>query len=105
MKTMFALALPVALASLLALATDQAVAQTKTTTPGKTGTAAVCPFDDDGDGIPNRTDPDHIRPRDGSGHKFGKGHGKMQRGSGGNGPRLGNGVCDGTGPKGCGGRH
>lgn len=105
MKTKFALALPVTFAALLALSADQANAQTST--PGKTGPAVTCPYDDDGDGIPNRTDPDHVRPCDGSGHRFGKGSGvnRMQRGAGWYGARRGNGVCDGTGPKGYGGRR
>lgn len=59
--------------------------------------------DADGDGIPNGEDPDWVRPQDGTGKQLGKmKNGSGQRGTGriGNGQRFGNGVCDGTGPKG-----
>ena len=67
------------------------------------------PFDEDGDGIPNGQDPDFVKPKDGSGHKFGQtGNGnKNSKGQGnsygpgkGNGLGSGSGTCDGTGPKG-----
>jgi len=63
-----------------------------------------CIRDHDGDGIPNRQDPDWTRPQDGTGMKnqFGRKSGEgWSRGSfqGQQGP-FGTGVCDGTGPKG-----
>jgi hypothetical protein len=67
-------------------------------------------FDDDGDGIPNGQDPDYVKPKDGTGKKFGKGGFGPGDGTGnsGLGPRdgtgygsgSGTGTCDGTGPKG-----
>lgn len=59
-------------------------------------------IDSDGDGIPNCKDPDYVRPQDGTGRKigFGRGHGLL----GGNGQGTGTGICDGTGPKGKGGK-
>ncbi len=74
--------------------------------------------DHDSDGIPNRQDPDWDRPQDGSGFQERKGHrqgsanldGRHAFQNGGQGwshrsfrdsrGGLGNGVCDGTGPKG-----
>ncbi len=74
--------------------------------------------DHDNDGVPNRQDPDWDRPRDGSGFQNGKGQHQgapdfngrqaFQNGSQGwsrqsfrnNRGGLGDGICDGTGPKG-----
>ncbi|MGD9546250.1 MAG: hypothetical protein AB7V45_01760 [Candidatus Krumholzibacteriia bacterium] len=72
--------------------------------------------DDDGDGIPNRLDPDYVRPEDGSGRQFGWGryarlfqmvygegimsHGPAERGQSfgpGEGAGLGEGPGDHTG--------
>ena len=81
-------------------------------------------FDSDGDGIPNGQDPDFVRPKDGTGkqnrngkntqtkfggNKYGPGNGTGNNGVGpkdgtGNGSGNGTGTCDGTGPKGRGGR-
>jgi len=67
--------------------------------------------DADGDGIPNGTDPDWVKPQDGTGKK----HGQMKSGRSGkmlllhkdfgfkgakSSQRTGTGICDGTGPKG-----
>ena len=79
----------------------------------------ICDFDVDKDGIPNRNDPDFVRPQDGTGRKMGQANGSgkgygPRDGSGnqGIGPRDGSGygaksvnrtatgTCDGTGPKG-----
>ena len=75
----------------------------------------ICDNDVDKDGIPNRNDPDFVRPMDGSGKKWssanarGKGMGSGHQGIGprdgsGRGAKSGNGTgtgtCDGTGPKG-----
>jgi hypothetical protein len=80
--------------------------------------------DHDGDGIPNRQDPDWDRPQDGSGFQGEKGQrrngsdlghrnayqGERGRGFSGRDFRnnrngLGNGLCDNTGPKGKGTRR
>ncbi len=73
----------------------------------------ICDNDVDKDGIPNRDDPDFVRPMDGSGKKWGqtdahgKGMGSKNQGIGprdgsGRGAKSGNGIgtCNGTGPKG-----
>jgi hypothetical protein len=81
--------------------------------------------DSDGDGIPNGKDPDYKKPLDGSGNKYMNGNGNQKRtGKGGFGPGdgtgtgvgpkdgtgfgsgsgTGTGQCDGTGPKGRGGK-
>ena len=67
--------------------------------------------DHDNDGIPNRQDPDWIRPQDGSGYQNGQafkgdngqrfGNRSFRNNNGG----LGSGVCDLTGPKGNGNKR
>lgn len=80
--------------------------------------------DHDGDGIPNRQDPDWNQPKDGSGFRGEKGQNQNgqnlgnrnafqgERGQGfsnrnfrNNRSGLGNGLCDNTGPKGNGNRR
>lgn len=110
MKKVLSLTLSFALvAMLIALTADEATAQTKGRMVGKSALYQHGSFDTDGDGIPNGQDPDYVKPHDGSGHKFGKmnGAGRMCSKSYGQGGCLGQGggSCDGTGPKGSGGRH
>jgi hypothetical protein len=93
-------------ATVMALATDQAQAQSGRQI-GKSAMSHYGPFDDDGDGIPNGQDPDYVRPQDGTGHQFGQMHGTGRMYGKGNAyglglrtqSRLHTGVCDGTGPK------
>ena len=61
-------------------------------------------MDDDGDGIPNGKDADYVRPQDGSGkqNKRGKSLNGQNGQKGGMG--TGTGDCDGSGPKGKGGK-
>ncbi len=108
--------------SLLTL--DSAFSQQVGNQFGKKNMEQYGPRDDDGDGIPNGKDPDYVKPKDGTGKKFGqanKGTSSMSgKGSGygsgngtgksgvgpkdgtGNGRKtgVGTGACDGTGPKG-----
>ena len=116
MKKVLSLTLSFALvAMLVALTADEATAQTKGRMVGKSAMNQHGSFDTDGDGIPNGQDPDYVKPQDGTGHRFGKmngagtmnGAGKMYGKSNGRGGSLGQGggSCDGTGPKGNGGRH
>ena len=92
---------------------DQAFSQVQDRPAGNGGGHQYGPFDLDGDGIPNGLDADFVRPLDGSGRQLGKaqrgGNGVCgigpRNGSGfgrgrGAGPCTGDGVCDGTGPKG-----
>lgn len=124
MKQILSLTLALAFMALLStLSTDKAYAQSNGNQFGKGAAQHWGPLDDDGDGIPNGQDPDYVKPKDGTGHQFGKLNGaKMMNGkvngygpgngSGnqGIGPRdgtgfgPGTGTCDGTGPKGRGGR-
>jgi len=121
MKRILSLALALAVIALLSsLSSENAYAQTKGNQFGKGAMLQHGPFDDDGDGIPNGQDPDYVKPKNGTGHQFGKtmGGAKMMNGKGngfgpgngsgnsGIGPRDGSGFgpgtgeCDGTGPKG-----
>jgi hypothetical protein len=118
MKKLLSLTLALAFMALLStLSIDKAHAQSSGNQFGKGAAQQYGPFDDDGDGIPNGQDPDYVKPADGSGHKFGKtnggammngkGNGNGNRGIGpcdGTGSGSGTGTCDGTGPKGRGGR-
>ena len=66
--------------------------------------------DADNDGVPNCLDEDYVRPQDGTGNKYGQkaGNGKGQKGQGfrgaGSQTGTGDGVCDGSGPRGKGRR-
>src|SRR4030042_5874256 len=56
------------------------------------------PFDEDGDGIPNGQDPDFVKPKDGSGHKFGQtGNGQVNGKGNGNKNSKGQGSSYGPG--------
>jgi len=113
------------LAFLSAIGTETVHAQSTDKQFGKAAGLHWGPFDDDGDGIPNGQDPDYVRPKNCTGRQFGTmqgGAGMMMNGKGkgygpgngsgnqGIGPRDGSGfgpgtgICDGTGPKGRGGR-
>lgn len=123
MKRIISVTLTIAIVALLSALIGQE-AYTQSATP-RTGTGhQYGPFDADGDGIPNGLDPDFVKPKDGSGQKFGKAGQGANAGSyrhmvqsrirseskglslrNGSGPNAGkgtgqNGVCDGTGPKG-----
>lgn len=121
MKQILSLTLALAVMALLStLNTDTAYAQSNGNQFGKGAVHHWGPLDDDGDGIPNGLDPDYVKPKDGTGHQFGKLNGgamMMNRkgygygpgngtGNHGIGPRdgtgfgPGTGTCDGTGPKG-----
>lgn len=121
MKQILSFTLAIAVLALLTtLNSNTALAQTGGNQFGKGTMQQWGPFDDDGDGIPNGLDPDYVKPKDGTGHQFGKlnGGAKMMNGKGsgygpgngsgnqGIGPRdgtgygPGTGTCDGTGPKG-----
>ena len=125
MKQLLSLTLALVFMVLLStLSTDKGYAQSKGNQFSKGAAQQYGPFDDDGDGIPNGKDPDFVKPADGSGRQFGKMNAgaKMMNGKGsgygpgngsgnqGIGPRdetgygPGTGTCDGTGPKGKGGR-
>lgn len=84
----------------------------------------ICDFarDHDNDGIPNGQDPDWVRPQDGTGFMNKKGNSsisnQMRNGSGNSSGKawgrqdfgqnrgsFGNGVCDGSGPRGKSGRN
>jgi len=116
MKRLLTLATIFAITALFGFVfTDDASAQA---TAGKSGKGQFLhqygPFDDDGDGIPNYQDPDHVKRLDGTGGAralngkrggFGPGDGSGNNGIGprdgtGFGAGKGTGVCDGTGPKG-----
>lgn len=114
MKQILSLTLAIAVLALLTtLNSNTALAQTGGNQFGKGAPQQWGPFDDDGDGIPNGLDPDYVRPKDGTGHQFGKlngrgygygpGYGWGNQGIGprdGSGYGPGTGTCDGTGPKG-----
>lgn len=109
MKRFLSLVLVAAFAAMLTgLTADNAMAQSGRSPQGKSASHSYGPFDDDGDGIPNGQDPDYVKPKDGTGHQFGKLNGAAKasgkafaRGTARrNGTCTGTGVCDGTGPKG-----
>ena len=124
MKRILSLTTMLAVLALLSMYnSDTAYAQTAGNQFGKAAAFQHGPFDDDGDGIPNGQDPDYVKPMDGSGRQFGKmnggatmngkgngygpGNGTGNQGIGprdGSGYGPGTGTCDGTGPKGKGGR-
>ncbi len=122
MKKLFSLTLALGFMALLStLSIDKAYAQSSGNQFGKGATQQYGPFDNDGDGIPNGQDPDYVKAKDGSGHKFGETNGGAMMNGKGNGQRSGygnrgigpcdgtgsgqgTGTCDGTGPKGKAGR-
>lgn len=118
MKRILSLTLALAVIALLsALNSDNASAQNNGNQFGKGAAGQCLQLDDDGDGIPNGKDPDFVKPKDGTGNRFGNAQGaaNTMNGKGGGygpgngmgnqgiGPRdgtgygQGDGTCDGTG--------
>jgi hypothetical protein len=124
MKRTISLSLALLMLGVFSLLTlDHSYAQEAKKQNGKTYTEQYGPRDDDGDGIPNGQDPDYVKPKDGTGKKFGQANknktamnGKVHSYGAGNGGKngigpkdgtgngkktgVGTGTCDGTGPKG-----